>query len=146
MAPESAKTETVERRRISAHIPGRRSAKAMHLKVSRDAVVVDLSDGRTVSVPVGWYPRLEHATAAERKRWRLIGDGRGIHWVDSDEDISVRALLEGRASGETQQSLKRWLKQRRQHGCLSEVCKHRRRTRVMSAENSVCRLLRKGQI
>lgn len=116
MASESTKQEVAERRRISAHNPGRRSGTATHVRVSNEALVVDLSDGRTVSVPVGWYPRLEHAAPAERKRWRLIGEGRGVHWEDVDEDISVRALLEGRPSTESQQSLKRWLEQRKQDG------------------------------
>ena len=83
------------------------------LRVTDDALVVDLSDGRTVSVPVGWYPRLEHATAEERQNWRLIGSGLGIHWKEIDEDVGVRALLEGRPSNESQKSLKNWLKNRK---------------------------------
>jgi len=85
------------------------AATAVQAVVSADALVVELSDGRTISVPVAWYPRLSHATADERSHWRLIGEGRGIHWSDLDEDISVEDLLAGRASGESQQSLKRWL-------------------------------------
>jgi len=85
---------------------------ATHIEVSEDTLSARLSDGRTISVPVGWYPRLSHATAEEQSRWRLIGDGRGVHWPDLDEDISVENLLAGKPSGESQKSLKRWLDQR----------------------------------
>ncbi|MGA8660027.1 MAG: DUF2442 domain-containing protein [Chthoniobacterales bacterium] len=56
-------------------------------------LIVRLSDGRTVSAPLAWFPRLLHSTAEQRKNWRLIGKGVGIHWPDFDEDISVRSLL-----------------------------------------------------
>jgi hypothetical protein len=81
-------------------------------QVNDDTLSVDLSDGRTISAPVAWYPRLSHGTSAERARWRLIGNGSGIHWPDLDEDISVDNLLAGRPSGESQTSFKRWLDQR----------------------------------
>ncbi len=77
-----------------------------------DTLSVDLSDGRTICVPLAWYPRLLHATTQERSNWRLIGNGQGIHWGDIDEDISVEGLLAGRASGESQGSLQKWLSQR----------------------------------
>ena len=80
--------------------------------VTDEALVVELSDGRSVSVPLAWYPRLLHGTAPERGRWELIGRGEGIHWPDLDEDISVEGLLAGRPSGESQRSLKRWLASR----------------------------------
>ena len=86
---------------------------AKSVKVSADTLQVDLSDGRTISVPVGWYPRLANATSEERKEWRLIAQGRGIHWESIDEDISVEGLLAGRASGESQSSFKQWLSERR---------------------------------
>jgi hypothetical protein len=86
---------------------------AQQVTVTDDALIVDLVDGRTVSVPVSWYPRLAHGTPAERSNWRLLGRGEGIHWADLDEDISVASLLAGRPSGETQSSLQRWLKSRR---------------------------------
>jgi len=73
---------------------------------------VDLSDGRTKSVPLAWFPRLHHVTPDERKKWRLIGKGQGIHREDIDEDISVEGLLAGKPSGETQESFKKWLNQR----------------------------------
>src|SRR5215208_6666363 len=80
--------------------------------VTEDALVVELSDGRTLSVPIAWYPRLLHGRPAERARWRLIGGGEGIHWPELDEDISVEGLLAGRPSAESQRSLKRWLESR----------------------------------
>jgi len=85
---------------------------AMNLQVTDDTLSVDLSDGRTISVPLGWFPRLEYANAVERANWRLIGKGDGVHWEDIDEDISVQGLLSGRPSGESQESLKRWLQGR----------------------------------
>ena len=77
--------------------------------VSVDTLCVDLSDGRSISVPLAWYPRLLRATAAERKRWRLIGRGSGIHWEGLDEDISIEGLLVGKPSGESQASFSNWL-------------------------------------
>ena len=85
---------------------------AENVSVTKDALTVDLSDGRTISVPLGWYPRLMHATPNERKSWRLIGKGQGIHWEDIDEDISIEGLLAGRPSGESQKSFKKWLQAR----------------------------------
>lgn len=87
--------------------------RAQSVAVSDDTLSVDLVDGRTISVPTAWYPRLAHGTAEERRHWRLIGQGEGIHWPDLDEDISVDNLLWGRPSGESQASLKRWLADRR---------------------------------
>ncbi len=85
---------------------------ATNVRVDDETLSVDLSDGRVISVPIAWYPRLSHGTAEERKHWKLIGGGRGINWPDLDEDISVENLLAGRPSGESQTSLKRWLDQR----------------------------------
>jgi hypothetical protein len=79
---------------------------------SDEALIVDLADGRTITVPLAWFPRLAHGTPAERANWRFIGRGAGIHWPDLDEDISVESLLAGRRSGETQASLRRWLRAR----------------------------------
>jgi len=80
--------------------------------LSDDTLSVDLADGRSISVPIEWFPRLVHATVQERERWRLIGNGQGIHWEEIDEDISIEGLLAGRPSGESQASLERWLRQR----------------------------------
>ena len=79
------------------------------VEVTEDTLTADLSDGRTISVPLTWYPRLVHATIDERRNWRLVGGGAGIHWPDLDEDLSVEGLLAGRPSGESQRSFKRWL-------------------------------------
>jgi len=93
--------------------------------VTEDTLTVDLSDGRSLSVPLAWFPRLVHATPAERKSWRLIGRGHGIHWSKLDEDISVEGLLAGKPSGESQASFKKWLSVRRSSRSRSSA----RRTR-----------------
>lgn len=90
-----------------------REAKAQKFTVTDDSLVADLADGRTITVPITWFPRLVQGTPAERANWRLIGCGTGIHWPDFDEDISVTSLLAGRRSGETQESLRRWLESRK---------------------------------
>jgi hypothetical protein len=77
--------------------------------VTGDTLTVELSDGRSISAPLAWYPRLSHATQQERGHWRLIGQGEGVHWDDLDEDISVAGLLAGKASGESQASFRKWL-------------------------------------
>ena len=82
------------------------------VKITEDTLTVDLSDGRTISVPLSWFPRLVHATKEEKNNWRLIGKGHGIHWESIDEDISIEGLLVGRPSGESQESFKKWLKGR----------------------------------
>ncbi len=86
---------------------------AESIAVTEDTLSVDLSDGRTISVPLAWFPRLAHGTAKERKNWRIIGRGYGIHWEDLDEDISVENLLLGQPSGESQSSFQKWLSSRR---------------------------------
>jgi hypothetical protein len=83
--------------------------------VTEDTLTAELRDGRTISVPLAWFPRLVHATPEERDHWRLIGKGQGIHWEDIDEDISVEGLLAGRSSGESQASFKKWLDSRKRH-------------------------------
>jgi hypothetical protein len=87
-------------------------AAIQHVELTEDSLVVDLADGRTVSVPIAWYPRLMHGTTEERSHWRLIGKGEGIHWPDLDEDLSVENILLGRPSGESQRSFKKWLEER----------------------------------
>ena len=89
-----------------------RMVSAQNVQVTDDTLIVDLNDGRTVSVPLAWFPRLLHGTVKERKNWRLIGEGEGIHWPDLDEDISVENLLLGKPSGESQKSFKKWLENR----------------------------------
>lgn len=90
-----------------------RLSEAVGVSATDDALTVELADRRTIAVPLAWYPRLTHGTPEERRHWRLIGRGEGIHWPDLDEDISVEGLLAGRPSGESQRSLKRWLERRR---------------------------------
>ncbi|MBV6395431.1 MAG: hypothetical protein HFACDABA_01007 [Anaerolineales bacterium] len=85
---------------------------AQNVNVTDDSLIVDLSDGRTVSVPLAWFPRLLNGAPAERNKWRLIGDGEGIHWPELDEDISVENLVLGKPSGESQSSFKKWLETR----------------------------------
>lgn len=86
--------------------------RAETVTITDDALTVELSDGRSISAPLAWYPRLLHGTPEERSNWRLVGQGVGIHWPALDEDVSVENLLAGRASGESQRSLKQWLAQR----------------------------------
>jgi Protein of unknown function (DUF2442) len=89
-----------------------RLALIKEVRVTGETLSVDLNDGRTLSVPLAWYPRLVYGTSEERNHWRLIGDGQGIHWVDLDEDISVENIVAGMPSGESQRSLKHWLEDR----------------------------------
>ncbi len=81
--------------------------------IDAEMLTVVLDDGRVISVPLSWYPRLYHGTPEERANFRLIGGGEGIRWPDLDEDISVEDLLAGRRSGESEASLMRWLRRRR---------------------------------
>ena len=85
---------------------------ADEVRITREFIVVDLSDGRTIKVPLSWYPRLQHGTAKERENWRLVGGGTGIHWPDLDEDVSVDGLLSGHPSGESPSSFSKWLASR----------------------------------
>lgn len=85
-------------------------AQAVHVSV--DTLTVDLTDGRSIAVPLAWYPRLASGSEVERSHWRLVGRGEGIHWPDLDEDISVDNLLTGARSGESQRSFKQWLESR----------------------------------
>jgi hypothetical protein len=86
---------------------------AVDVAVTDDTLTVELADGRSLSVPLSWYPRLLNATPGERANWRLIGKGSGINWPDVDEDISIEGLIAGRGSAETAASLRRWLAQRK---------------------------------
>lgn len=86
------------------------SAKAV--QVEEDRLIVYLADGRTLIIPLSWYPRLFHATPAERAHWQLLGNGYAIEWPDIDEHIGVEGLLVGRRSSESARSLGRWLASR----------------------------------
>lgn len=83
------------------------------VETTDDTLFVDLSDGRSFSAPLAWYPRLWHGTESERANWRLIGRGEGIHWPELDEDISLEGLILGRPSNESQRSLQEWLDSRK---------------------------------
>jgi hypothetical protein len=87
--------------------------KATSVGISDGTLTIDLDDGRTISAPLSWYPRLLHARSEERNHWRLIGKGEGIRWPDLDEDISIEGILAGKPSGESRSSLERWLKSRK---------------------------------
>lgn len=86
--------------------------RAIRVTVTDDTLSVDLEDGRTISVPIGWYPRLAYGTPKERSNFELSGAGRGIHWPDLDEDIGIEGLLLGKKSSESQESFARWLAKR----------------------------------
>ena len=80
--------------------------------VTEDTLTVDLADGRTIAIPLAWYPRLFHGTIEERNRWEWIGNNEGIYWPNLDEDIGVEGMLLGKKSGESAASLARWLEGR----------------------------------
>jgi len=82
---------------------------AVEVAVTDDDLIVDLSDGRCIRVPLAWYPRLFYASDMERQNWQLLGDGYANEWPDLDEHIGIEGLLAGRPGGESPQSLKRWL-------------------------------------
>ena len=86
--------------------------RASYVLVTDKELVVDLVDGRRISVPLDWFPRLLNGSHIERSEYEFIGKGTGIHWPQLDEDISVKDLLMGRRSLESANSLARWLQSR----------------------------------
>lgn len=88
---------------------------AVSVEITDELLAVRLTDGRQIAVPLEWYPRLVHATAAERNNYELLGQGSAIGWPDLDEHLSVESVLAGRSSGESQRSFQRWLSTR-EHG------------------------------
>jgi hypothetical protein len=90
--------------------------KAIKVIVTDDTLTVDLEDGRTISVPIGWFPRLAYGSPEERANFQISGAGRGIHWPDLDEDIGVEGLLLGKKSTESPSSFKNWLERRKSNG------------------------------
>ncbi|MBP7997886.1 MAG: DUF2442 domain-containing protein [Chloroflexi bacterium] len=86
--------------------------RAIDVSLTDDTLSVDLEDGRTIAVPIGWYPRLAYGTPEERANFEISGAGYGIHWPDLDEDIGVEGLLLGKRSMESPSSLARWLARR----------------------------------
>ena len=87
---------------------------AHQVSITEENLIVALVDGRSLSIPLAWYPRLQHATLQERQNWELLGGGYAIAWADLDEHIGVEGLLAGRRSGESQKSFERWLAIRHQ--------------------------------
>ena len=100
---------------MTTSVVNRSDPSAQGVTITEDTLSVDLGDGRTISVPMAWFPRLLHATLKEKANWRFIGTGQGIHWEDLDEDISVEGLLAGLPSGESQTSFRKWLDERTSH-------------------------------
>ncbi len=98
--------------------------RALFVTISDEALSVDLVDGRTVIVPLVWFPRLWHGSKQERDNFETLGDGAYLHWPDLDEDLTIAGLLEGKRSGESPKSLKKWLAARK-----PQARKHGRRTR-----------------
>lgn len=80
--------------------------------INDEKLIVALADGRSIVVPLSWYPRMQHATPKERENWQLLGDGYAIEWPDLDQHIGIEGLLAGRRSGESQKSFQRWLASR----------------------------------
>ena len=89
-----------------------KEAHAVNIKITTDELIAFLDDGRTISVPLSWYPRLLNGTEKERNNWCFVGDGQGIHWPELDEDISIDGLVDGIPSQESQASLSKWLENR----------------------------------
>ena len=81
----------------------------LRVNLTDDKLVIDLVDGRVLSIPLSWYPRLLHATPQERQNWQILGDGYAIEWIDIDEHIGIEGLLAGKSSGESQRSFQQWL-------------------------------------
>ena len=88
-------------------------SRVSNIRIDAKKISVELLDGRTLIVPILWFPRLMSGTKDERNNWQIIGDGEGIHWPDLDEDISVEGLLAGKGSMESQKSLARWMDARK---------------------------------
>ncbi|MFQ5651963.1 MAG: DUF2442 domain-containing protein [bacterium] len=96
---------------------------AVQVSIAQKKLTVDLADGRSIVIPLAWYPRLVHGSPAERQNWQLLGNGYAIEWPDLDEHIGVEGLLAGRRSGESKESLERWLACRRQSNRDSKATK-----------------------
>jgi hypothetical protein len=108
------------KRRMTTLVIDESSLRAVGAQLTDDALVVDLVDGRSVSVPLVWYPRLLRASVKERQQFRLIASGEGIHWELLDEDVSVEGIVAGRRSMESAESFQRWLEDRRERGVVEQ--------------------------
>ena len=82
---------------------------ATQINVTEEKLVIELVDGRSLIIPLSWYPRLLNASHQERQNWQLLGDGYAIEWIDLDEHIGIEGLLAGKRSGESHKSFARWL-------------------------------------
>ncbi len=100
---------------------------AIQIEIANEKLMVELADGRTLMVPLAWYPRLMHGTQKERENWQLLGDGYAIEWVELDEHIGIEGLLAGRPSRESQRSFSRWLATRQAE------CKDSRNLKINTA-------------
>lgn len=89
------------------------------VRLDASTLTVFLSDGRSVSTPLVWYPRLLNGSSKERNHWEFIGDNEGIHWPDLDEDLSLEGMLQGRPSFESQKSFQKWILERKKKGLIS---------------------------
>jgi hypothetical protein len=94
-------------------LAGEKQIAITYVSADDQALTVTLSDGRRLSLPLDWYPRLKHGTPAERNNWRIIGRGEGINWPDLDEDLSLDGFVAGRRSAEKASSVRRWLATRK---------------------------------
>ncbi len=110
-------------------------ARARRVEINDETLTVELLDGRVISVPLAWFPRLWYGTPKERERFQLIGDGAIIHWPDLDEDLSIEGILAGRRSGESPESLNRWLAAREQGKEASSAVIAPRRTACGSSDD-----------
>ena len=88
------------------------TSRVVDVTVTDDTLSVDLEDGRTIAVPIIWFPRLAYGTLEERTNFQISGAGYGIHWPDLDEDIGVEGLMLGQRSSESPDSFEQWLQQR----------------------------------
>jgi hypothetical protein len=86
---------------------------AVDVSVTDEFLTVELADGRKISVPTAWYPRLMYGTPAERRKWSLCCSGEGLHWEALDEDISIKSLIAGRPSTENPAMIKKWMATRK---------------------------------
>ena len=99
--------------------------RAVHVAVTDDTLSVDLEDGRSISVPIVWYPRLARGTPQERAHFQISSAGYGIHWPELDEDIGIEGLLLGKRSTEGPSSFDRWLRNRSRRKSASGPSKRR---------------------
>ncbi len=90
----------------------KKEVRAQSVQISDDTLTLEIVDGRTISVPLMWYPRLWYGTPQERDHYEIFGDGAYVHWPDLDEYLTAEGILEGCRSGESPESLKKWLEDR----------------------------------